>query len=95
MIIEKPIAAGDTVTLKITTGEEVVARLSEIKADSYLLSKPLVVMATQQGIGLGPFSFTVNPEAKIPVNKSQVVFITKTDTEMAKQYIASTTGIQT
>jgi hypothetical protein len=94
MIIEKPISSGDTITIKTTAGEEIVARLVEIKPNSYVLSKPLSVMATPQGIGLGPMVFTVNPETKIELNTHAVLFVAKTDSEMAKQYISSTTGLK-
>lgn len=94
MIIEKPLGTGDTVTIKTTAGEEIVSRLVEVKTNSYVISKPLAVMATQQGIGLGPLAFTVNPETKIEINNSAILFIAKTDSEMAKQYISSTTGIK-
>jgi hypothetical protein len=94
MIIEKPLSTGDTVTIKTTAGEEIVARLVEVKANSYVVSKPLAVMATPQGIGLGPLAFTVNPETKLEINTHAVLFIAKTDSEMSKQYISSTTGLQ-
>lgn len=94
MIIEKPISAGDTITIKTTSGEEIVARLVEPRANSYVLSKPLAVMATAQGIGLGPLAFTVNPDTKIEINNSAILFVAKTDSEMAKQYVSSTTGLQ-
>lgn len=94
MIIEKPLADGDTVTIKTTAGEEIVARLVQIKNNSYVVSKPLAVMATQQGIGLGPVAFTVNPDTKIEINTHAVLFIAKTDSEMAKQYVSSTSGLQ-
>ena len=94
MIIEKPLSAGDTITIKTTAGEEIVARLVELKANSYVVSKPLAVMATQQGIGLGPLAFTVNPETKIEINTHAVLFVAKTDSEMAKQYVSSTSGLQ-
>jgi hypothetical protein len=94
MIIEKPLAAGDTVTIKTTAGEEIVARLVEAKPNSYVVSKPLAVMATAQGIGLGPLAFTINPETKVEINTSAVLFVAKTDPEMAKQYVSSTTGLQ-
>jgi hypothetical protein len=51
-------------------------------------------MATAQGLGLGPYTFTVNPDTKIEINKNAVIFIAKTDSEMAKQYISSTSGIK-
>lgn len=94
MIIEKPLADGDTVTIKTTAGEEIVARLVQVKSNSYVVAKPLAVMATQQGIGLGPVAFTVNPDTKIEINTHAVLFVAKTDSEMAKQYVSSTSGLQ-
>lgn len=94
MIIEKPLTAGDTVTIKTTAGEEIIARLVEETITSIVVQKPMAIMATQQGIGLGPLAFTVAPDAKISINKSATLFITKTESDMAKQYVSSTTGIQ-
>ena len=94
MIIETPYKSRDAITIKTTGGEEIVARFVEEDANTITVEKPMAVMATPQGLGLGPFSFTVNPEAKIKINKIALVFVHKTDGEMAKQYISSTTGIQ-
>jgi hypothetical protein len=93
MLIEAPMKDGDTVTIKTFNGDELIARLVETKANTYVVSKPLAIMATPQGIGLGPYSFTVNPDTKIEINKNAVIFIAKTDASMAKQYISSTTGL--
>jgi len=94
MIIETPYKATDTITIKTTAGEEVVARFVEEDDKSVTVEKPMAIMATQQGIGLGPFSFTINPDARVKINKSAVLIVHKTDAEMAKQYVSSTTGIQ-
>lgn len=94
MLIEAPMKDGDTVTIKTFNGDELIARLVETKANSYVISKPLAIMATAQGLGLGPYAFTVDPDAKLELNKSAVVFIAKTQSDMAKQYIGSTTGIK-
>ena len=94
MLIEAPMKDGDTVTIKTFNGDELIARLVETKANTYVVSKPLAIMATPQGIGLGPYSFTVNLDTKIEINKNAVIFIAKTDSEMAKQYISSTSGIK-
>jgi hypothetical protein len=85
---------GDTVTIKTFNGDELIARLVETKTNTYVVAKPLAIMATQQGLGLGPYTFTVNPDSKIEINKNAVIFIAKTDSEMAKQYISSTSGIK-
>jgi hypothetical protein len=94
MIIEMPYKTNDTVTLKTTGGEEIVARFIEEDLNTITVQKPLAIVATGQGIGLGPFAFTVNPDSKIRIQKHSLVFIHKTDGEMSKQYIAGTTGIQ-
>lgn len=94
MLIEAPMKDGDTVTIKTFNGDELIARLVETKTNSYVISKPLAIMATAQGLGLGPYAFTVDPDAKLELNKSAVIFIAKTQSDMAKQYIGSTTGIK-
>ena len=93
MIIETPFKDGDTVTVKTTAGEEIVARLVQIQTESYKLAKPMKIVATQQGIGLMPLAYTIHPDAKVDVLKHAILFIAKTDSEMSKQYIGSTTGI--
>lgn len=93
MIIESPYKVNDTVTIKTTAGEEIVTRFVEENDKTITVQKPLALMATPQGVGLGPFTFTVNPDSKIKINKSAVLFVHKTDAEMAKQYVQSTSGI--
>ena len=94
MLIEAPMKDGDTVTIKTFNGDELIARLVETKPNSYVISKPLAIMATPQGLGLGPYAFTVDADAKLELNKNAVIFIAKTQSDMAKQYIGSTTGIK-
>ena len=93
MLIETPYKVGDTVSLKLTSGEEVVARLHEENTDSVILHKPLMLAAMQQGMGLAPFMFTINPDSKVVIEKNKVVCIVKTVEEMSNQYVKSTTGI--
>lgn len=93
MIIETPYKAGDTISMKTVAGEEIIARLEEEKGTKLKVSKPMALTASQQGLGMVPYTFTVNPEANIELNMNTLVFVAKTDEEMAKQYIQSTTGI--
>jgi len=93
MLIETPYKEGDTVSFKLTSGEELIARLDKETDDTYTVHKPLMVIANQQGLGLAPFMFTVNPDSKIKLNTKNVLCAVKTDDEMAKQYVQNTTGI--
>ena len=51
------------------------------------------MVVQQNGIGLGPFMFSVSPETKFQFRETAVSCMAKTETEIAKQYTQSTTGI--
>lgn len=93
MLIETPYKNGDTISIKLSSGEEVIARLEE-ESDSYIkVYKPLMLTATQEGLGLAPFMFTIPPETQIKINQSTVLCVVKTEEEMANQYLQNTTGL--
>jgi hypothetical protein len=94
MLIDKGVSAGDVVTLKLTSGEEIVARLDEETATHYKLSKPMVIGMGQQGPGLMPYLFTVSPDKVIPLSKTTVTVVIASDKQFADQYLQSTTGIK-
>lgn len=95
MLIEKPYELNDVVSIKLSSGEELIGKLLEETHDTITLSKPLMLSMTQQGMGLAPYMFTVNPESKISFNEKNIITIVKTMDTMAKQYIQSTTGLIT
>jgi len=94
MLIELPYKENDVVSLKLSSGEELVGKLVEDKDDMFILEKPLSLTATQEGMGLAPFMFTVHHESKFYFRKTGVSCVAKTEETMAKNYIQSTTGLQ-
>jgi hypothetical protein len=94
MLIDTPYKQNDTVTVKLTGGDEIVARFETEDDNTVTVYKPLALTATQQGMGLVPFSFTIAEDAKLKLNKSAIVFIHKTQAEMASSYTESTTGLK-
>ena len=92
MLLETPYKIGDTVSFKLSSGEELVGRLESENDKSYTLNK--VIIAQQQGLGLAPFMFSVSPEGKFNLQTQSVSCVAKTETEIAKQYISTTSGIQ-
>ena len=46
------------------------------------------------GIGLGPFMFTLPKHSELPINKSLIVTMAKTEVEFAKKYAEGTTGLK-
>lgn len=93
MLIDKGIVAGEVVTIKLTSGEEIVAKLVEENSSSYKLAKPLVLSMGPKGIGMVPYLFTVSPDKEINLNKATVTVIAVSDKEFSNQYIQGTTGI--
>jgi|TARA_R110002124_G_scaffold284619_2_gene462113 hypothetical protein len=95
MLIEVPYKIGDTVSLKLSSGEEIVARLKEEDATKFVLNKPMVLIAQAEGLGLAPYMFSVSPDAKFSILATSVSCIAKTQDEIAKQYISTTSSIAT
>jgi hypothetical protein len=94
MLIDIPYKVGDTVSLKLTSGEEIVARLENEQPANYTLKKPMVLIAQEKGLGLAPFMFSVSPDGKFVMQSNAVSCIAKTESAIADQYIETTTGIK-
>lgn len=94
MLIDKGISAGEVVTIKLTSGEEIIARMVEETGLHTKISKPLVLSMSSQGIGMIPFLFTVHPDKEIKLNNGTIAVIMPTDKQFADQYLSSTTGIK-
>lgn len=94
MLIDKGVSVGEVITLKLTSGEELVAKLVEETDNYYKLSRPMVIGMGERGPGLMPYLFTVNPDKDIKLLKQTVTVAEATDKVFADQFIQSTTGIK-
>jgi hypothetical protein len=94
MLIDKGVAQGEVITLKLTSGEELVGKLVEETDAYYKLSKPMVIAMGSKGPGLMPYLFTVHPDKDIRISKVTVTVAEATDQEFAKQFLESTSGIK-
>lgn len=94
MLVDKGVAEGEVITFKLTSGEEIVAKLVEDGAAYYKLSRPMVIGMGAQGPGLMPYLFTIHPDKEIRLAKGTVTVAEATDEQFAKQFLQSTSGIQ-
>ena len=95
MLIDKGVAVGEVVTLKLTSGEEIIGKLVDDTADCHIkISKPMVIAMGQQGPGLVPYLFTVSPDKTIKIQRSVLVVFEATEKSYADAYIQNTTGIK-
>jgi len=93
MIIQTPYKVGDIVSVKLSSGEEMVAILESETSTDVILKKPLMLVAGQQGAGLAPFMFTVDQDAKFVIKLNNIICIVKTAKDAASTYTQSTTGL--
>jgi len=93
MLLDKPIKKNDIISLKLLTGEEVIAQFQEEKDNNLIVSKASIVAANPQGgLGLVPWMMSSMPD-KISINKDTVVTFGQTAEAIADKFIEATTNI--
>lgn len=93
MLINRGYSAGDIVCFKLI-GEEIVAKIVEETADSYIVGKPCTVVPSQQGLGLMQSLISADINTNITLNKSHVIMHSPVIKDIENHYIRTTTGIQ-
>lgn len=99
MLIQKPIQPNDVITLKLITGEELIARLVDHTNGKITISKPMVVNLGQDrtgniGIQMLPyFLLTGNPDAKLTLDDKNVLVMTLSNDQAKNSYTQSSSGI--
>lgn len=94
MFITKGVSPGEIITFKLSSGEELIAKLVEETMTHYKVSRPLVIAMSPQGPALMPYLFTVHPDKELSISKGLVVVIADSDKQFADQYLQGTTGIK-
>ncbi len=93
MLISKGVTVGEVVSLKLVTGEEIIAKLKDADETSYSLHRPLSLVISGKGLGLQQWLFSFDPDKPVKMSKDKVLAIEATIPELSKQYIAGTSGI--
>jgi hypothetical protein len=80
-------------TIKLTTGEEVVARVVNIHDDVIEIQHPILTVLSPQGLQMMPGLFSANLDRLIQLNKSNWVLIAECREDVRNSWIQATTGI--
>jgi len=94
MLLSKKYDADDIISLKISNGDEIVAKFVSETDSAYVLSKPMAVVPSQQGIGLIQAMFSVDPAKELHLAKSHVMIHSHSADGLADHYREVTSGIQ-
>jgi len=87
---------GDIVSLKMSSGEELIGTFKSEDVNSYVIDRPVSLTAGPTGKPiLVPFLMTVNPQTArdVAFNKLLVICVANTEMELATQYSAAMSGI--
>ena len=85
---------GSTVTFKLNSGEELIAKVTKHSDDWLEISAPVSVAPGPQGLGLVPSMFTADADEKVMLNINNVVIYALTDDAVKMKYIEALTGIK-
>ena len=96
MLIEV-IKENEVVSCRLTTGEELVARLKKDKReDGYVeLDTPLIVGRSAEGSGLMSLYDDSESESTVSIKMEHVLSMAKTNDEISKGYTKQTSKIET
>jgi hypothetical protein len=94
MLVSRGYQEGDIVSFKLTTGDEIVARIIDSGPNGFEIAKPCTVMPGPQGMGLIRSLFTADSDINITLSKDHVVMHALSIDQMQKHYIKTTTGIE-
>ena len=87
------IKVGETYTFKLTSGEEVVGKVTAIDDNIVSLNDPVSVAPGPQGMGLMQSMFTADPKDPARLNINNVTIFALTDASVKAKYIEATTGL--
>ena len=83
------------VTIKMSTGEEVVAKIKDQDELTLTLDRPVVIMISQQGLAFGAFIPTMESANGVPINKSAIVAIGPCLDKVSTEYSNAVSPIKT
>jgi hypothetical protein len=91
MIIEK----NKIVTIKLVTGEEIIAKIFDHNENKIIVQKPLVIMMSPQGLAFATFVPTMDHSNNVEIDKNNIIVIGPTNDKVAKEYSNATSPIKT
>jgi len=71
--------------LKLVTGEDVIANVEEIEGNTWTLKNPTKIMATPEGVGMGPLHPFLK-EGTVAIDAKHIVYQGPVETEIQNAY---------
>jgi hypothetical protein len=85
---------GHTISMKLTSGDEVVGKVTGQTADGLTISKPVILAASRDGLQMVPFMMTASADGEYMFKAHTIMCVATTSDQVADAYLESTTGIK-
>ena len=85
---------GKVYTFKLNSGEEMIAKVIEIGQTNIIITEPVSIAPSQQGMQMIPSMFTAEQRGNVTLNTSAIAFYANTDDNIKDKYVEATTGIK-
>jgi len=84
-----------TYTIKLTSGEELIAKVTNIFTDNTItIADPVSIAPAQNGMQMIPSMFTAEPGSVVTLNTNSITMYAETEDNVKMKYIEATTGIK-
>ena len=100
MLLAKSMSPNDVIIIKISNGDELIAKLVDQTATHLVVNKPMLMILSQNpstgqpGISMVPFWMVGGEkDASYPVNLSHVVCTVKANKDAANGYVSQTSSL--
>ena len=77
---------GNLITLKLVSGEEVIAKFKSLTDEYISIDKALVLMQGPQGLAFGTFFSTAEQKEPININKDKITSIANINDKIKNEY---------
>lgn len=80
-------------TLKLVTGDELVAKITHVAADHLMIDHPILCVLSAQGLQMMPGLFSANLDKNVRLNNASWAMIADCRDDVRNSWIQATTGI--
>ena len=94
MLIDNQFQAADIIVMRISGGDEVIARYVSQDDKGIKVAKPLALTVTQQGLGMTQYLMMGDMQKDFTFNKNTIIVAQKANKAAADNYLKGTSGIQ-
>jgi hypothetical protein len=81
------------ISLKLSSGDEVVGKVTGQTAEGLTLSKPVILAASRDGLAMVPFMMTADPDGDYMFKEGNIMCVANTNQQVSDAYFQSVTGI--